>query len=73
MELVPIQSSHLAYIGYDPDSMTMQIQFKNGSLYTYQNIEPETYNAMMGSGDPGKYFTDIIRPQRNRYVFTRVT
>lgn len=73
MELIPVQSTHLAQIGYDPDAMTMQIMFKNGSLYAYSNIDPETYSAMMNSGDVGRYFTEIIKPQRYRYSFTRVT
>lgn len=73
MELVPIASTNLSMIGYDPDTMTMQIMFKNGSLYAYENVEPDTYNAMMTSGDAGRYFAEIIKPQRQRYVFTRVT
>lgn len=73
MQLIPVISSNLAQIGYDPETMTMQIMFKNGSLYAYQNIEPETYSNMMASGDVGRYFAEIIKPQRNRYIFTRVT
>ena len=73
MQLVPIVSSNLSQIGYDPDTMTMQIMFKNGSLYAYQNVEPETYQTMMDSGNPGEYFASIIKPQRQRYIFTRVT
>lgn len=73
MQLIPITSSNLSQIGYDPDTMTMQIMFKNGSLYAYQNVEPETYDAMINGGDPGRYFAEIIKPQRYRYIFTRVT
>jgi len=73
MQLIPVTSSNLSQIGYDPDTMTMQIMFKNGSLYAYQNVEPDTYETMMSSGDPGRYFTEIIKPQRQRYIFTRVT
>lgn len=72
MDLVPVQSTNLSHIGYDPDTMTMQIQFRSGGLYAYANVEPDTYNAMMSSGDPGRYFAEIIKPQRMRYVFTRV-
>jgi hypothetical protein len=72
MELVPIQSTNLRAIGYEPDTMLMQIQFSNGSLYSYQNVEPETYQALVTSPDPGKFFAEIIKPQRYKYVFTRV-
>jgi hypothetical protein len=73
MLLVPIASTNLTAIGYDPDTMTMQIAFKNGSLYSYSNVEPETYGSLMAASDPGRYFAEVIKPQRNRYVFTRVT
>lgn len=73
MQLIPITSSNLAQIGYDSDTMLMQIMFKNGSLYSYANVEPDTYNEMMTSDDPGRYFAEIIKPQRDHYIFTRVT
>jgi hypothetical protein len=73
VQLIPVQSTNLAQIGYDPDTMIMQIMFKNGSLYAYSNVEPDTYNAMMTSGNPGEYFASIIKPQRYRYSFTRVS
>jgi hypothetical protein len=68
---VPFPSSDLTQIGYDPDTMHMQVMFKNGSLYDYGNVEPETYQAMLDQG--GTYFHQIIKPQRQRYIFTRVT
>jgi hypothetical protein len=72
VELVPVQSTNLSAIGYEPDTMLMQIQFKNGSLYAYQNVEPDTYQTLVTSPDPGRYFAEIIKPQRYKYVFTRV-
>lgn len=72
LEMTPIASSNLVAVGYDPDAMLMQAQFKNGSVYSYANVEPDTYAAMMADVNPGKYFADIIKPQRQRYVFTRV-
>lgn len=49
----------------------MQIQFTNGMVYAYQNVEPSTYAAMI-AGDIGSYFASIIKPQRMRYVFTKL-
>lgn len=71
MELIPISSSNLSAVGYDEGPMTLQVQFKNGATYSYANVEPETYAAMM-AGDPGEYFATIIKPQRQRYAFTRI-
>lgn len=72
MELIPINATNIAEIGYEPETMLMQIRFRNGWLYSYANVEPETYSAFQSSDDPGRYFAEIIKPQRNRYVFTRL-
>lgn len=72
MELIPLDSTNIAYIGYDPDQMLMQISFKNGWTYAYKNVEPDTYSAMMGAPDPGRYFAEIIKPQRIKYPYTRM-
>lgn len=73
MELapVPFPSSDISMLGYDPDSMQMMIQFRNGSVYSYSPVEPETYQALLTGGSA--YFHQVIKPQRNRYIFTRVT
>lgn len=71
MELMRVQSTNLHAVGYEPDSAELQIQFNSGDVYAYQNVEPSTYEAMM-AGDPGRYFASIIKPQRYRYVFTKL-
>jgi hypothetical protein len=73
VELVPVpfQSTDIIMIGYDPNTYQMQIQFKNGSLYSYDGIEPDTYNQITGSGN-GNYFHEVIKPQRYKYPFTRL-
>lgn len=71
MELMRVQSTNIHAVGYEPDSAEMQIQFTNGMVYAYQNIEPSTYEAMIG-GDIGSYFASIIKPQRYRYVYVKL-
>lgn len=71
MELMRVSGTNIHAVGYEADSSTMQIQFSNGDVYAYQNIEPDTYAAMT-SGDPGRYFASIIKPQRFKYVFTKL-
>lgn len=71
MELMRVQSTNIHAVGYEEDSASMQIQFTNGDVYAYQNVEPDTYAAMI-AGDPGRYFASIIKPQRYKYVFTKL-
>lgn len=72
MELVavPFPSADLTSIGYDPDRYEMQVQFSNGSVYSYAGVEPDTYAALLEGGSA--YFHQIIKPQRTKYVFTRL-
>lgn len=71
MELMRVSSMNLHAVGYDPDSASLQIQFNNGEVYAYANVEPDTYEALI-AGDPGRYFASIIKPQRYKYVFTKL-
>lgn len=71
MELMRVQGTNVHAIGYEEENATLQIQFTNGMVYAYQNIEPSTYEALI-AGDIGSYFTSIIKPQRTRYIFTKL-
>jgi hypothetical protein len=72
MEQIPLSSTNIAYAGYDESTLTLQITFRSGGVYQYANVEPQTYQDMMASGDPGKYFAQIIKPQRVKYSFVRI-
>lgn len=70
MELMPVSATNIHAVGYDPDSMTMQIQFSNGTVYAYQNIAPDVYQNMLCN--PGGYFASVIKPQRYTMPFTKL-
>jgi hypothetical protein len=46
IKLLPIKSKsgNLVSAGYDPQTQTLQVRFKGGSLYEYSNIKPELYD-----------------------------
>lgn len=71
MELVRVASTQIHAVGYDPEASIMQIQFNNGVVYVYQNVSPEVYQGMI-SGDVGRYFASIVKPQRYTMPFTKL-
>lgn len=71
MQLTPVSSTNLFAVGYDEATSQLWIQFKNGTVYQYDNVRPKTYADMM-AGDCGRYFTDIIKPQRYTMPFTKL-
>lgn len=38
--LVPVVSSNLAAVGYDPAERTLYVAFKSGALYAYDDVPP---------------------------------
>ena len=61
MLLVSVISSNLMAMGYDPNSGELQVQFRNGRIYSYQNVPPEIYDALMNAPSKGTFFAYNIR------------
>lgn len=61
MERQPVVSSQIASIGYDALSKMMQVEFKNGAIYEYSNVQPEVHRGFMASESKGKYLHSAIR------------
>lgn len=71
MILTPLSSTNLHAAGYDPATSTLWVQFKNGTVYEYRNVPPTVYAAMM-AGDSGRYFAEIIKPQRYTMPYVKL-
>ena len=61
MERKVVESSNLSEIGYDPETLTLEIQFKKGSVYQYYDVPVEVYDEFMESKSLGKSFSELIR------------
>ena len=68
MERQPVSSSNLASIGYDPNSETLEIEFKNGSVYRYFNVPSFEHERLMAADSHGVYFNANIK---DKYPFER--
>lgn len=71
MDLMPVRSTNIHAIGYDAPSQTLAVQFKSGDVYQYSNVDAQTYQKLM-SGDIGRYFAEIIKPQRYTMPFVKL-
>lgn len=65
----PVNSSNLQSVGYDPSSGTLEIEFKNGSIYQYPGVPASIYQGLMAAPSHGTYFARYIRDQ---YAYTRI-
>lgn len=49
--------------GYDPESLTMRVQFGEGKTRgEYSGVTPELYQAFLDAPKPGSFLRSIIAP-----------
>lgn len=63
MDMVAVESSNIAAIGYDVNSSVLEIEFKNGSAYEYYDVPQYEHDNLMGAESKGKY--------ANAYIYKR--
>jgi hypothetical protein len=62
MDLLPVQSSNIAAVGYDAVQNILYVQFKGkDTVYEYHGVPLETYEAMMNAESIGSYYAKNIR------------
>lgn len=61
IKMQPAQSTTIAAHGYDPASRTMQVQFKNGSVYQHSGVPQEIYNNYQNAESQGSYHQQNIK------------
>ena len=66
--MIPVNSSNLVSVGYEPASMKLYIQFKQG-LYVYYSVPQHTYDGLMSAASHGKYHAAYIK---NSFPYSRV-
>jgi hypothetical protein len=54
LKLTPVESSHVAAIGYLEDQSVLLIAYKDGSLYARPGWTPDAYDLLMRSPSIGK-------------------
>jgi hypothetical protein len=57
----PIVSSMIASAGYDPDTRAMEIEFRSGKTYTFEEVPPYVFENLLSSDSPGRYFNQSIK------------
>jgi KTSC domain-containing protein len=68
--MTPVESSNIAAVGYDAETQTLTVEFRNGSKHAYTSVPPETHHALMLADSKGKYFHTNIR---NAFASTKVS
>ena len=65
-----VTSEIIDSVGYDAETLTLEVQFRNGWLYRYDDVPAEIYRALMSADSHGRYLKRNIVDQ---FVTTRIT
>lgn len=56
MDRIKVKSGHIAAIGYDPATQTLEVEFVGGRIYHYFEFPPEKFEEMQAADSVGKFF-----------------
>ncbi len=55
MELIPVESSNIAAIGYVEEYNLLRVRFKDGAVYDYPGVSPAFHAALMEAPSKAKF------------------
>ena len=61
MEMTPVESSNIEAVGYDGDSSTLQVEFKNGGTYQYFDVPEHVFEGLRDAESVGGYLASVIK------------
>lgn len=70
MNRIPVSSSNLKAIGYDPQTRTLEVEFLNGGLYSYSGVPSSVHSGLMSAASHGSYFDAHVK--KAGYPFTKL-
>jgi hypothetical protein len=59
-KLVPVESSMIQAVGYDPKTRTLEVVFNSGQTYCYEDVPPEVHQELMAADSKGQYMRAAI-------------
>lgn len=68
MRMIPVASSNLSSVGYDPITKTLRIAFHSGT-YDYYNVPESVYEGLLNAGSKGEYHAAYIK---HSYKYRRI-
>lgn len=70
MEMIQVESSNIDKIGHE--GTRMRVQFKNGSIYEYQNVPAAIFEKIKTAPSVGSEFNKLVKTQPQMYPFQKV-
>lgn len=59
--MIPVQSSHVGYLGYDKESQNLFVTFNDGATFRYGDVPEEVADAFLNADSVGKFYHSDIK------------
>jgi len=69
-EFVPVESSIIETVKYEPSTKVLTIEFDTGSVYDYADVPAKAYDDLLKADSKGKFFHAEIK---DKYKDTKVS
>jgi len=69
MERTAVRSTEIAIVGYDQSSKKLEIAFRTGSVYHYEDVPQEIYEGLIRAKSVGTYFAEYVK---NTYSYVKM-
>ena len=69
MQRQSVTSSNVRSVGYDADTLVLEVEFHSGGVYAYTGVPPSVYHGLISSASVGGYLAQHIK---DRYPFRKV-
>ncbi len=63
MERILVDSSSVARVGYDPATFELEVEFRNGRSYRYQQVPVAAYRLLLQAPSIGEFVNKQIKPR----------
>lgn len=68
MKREPVESSNIRSIGHDPVTKTLEVEFLNGNVYQYHDVDADKHSALMKADSVGGHFNAHIKGGGHKFT-----
>ncbi|MER5412576.1 KTSC domain-containing protein [Streptomyces virginiae] len=58
---IPVASSNLKSVAYDPSRGILEVLFKSGAVYQYYNVPTSVHDDLLGAESKGQHLAKFVK------------
>lgn len=63
MERIPVDSKSVTSVGYDSARFELEVEFRNGRVYRYEQVPVAAYRLLLQAPSIGEYINKVVKPR----------